>query len=263
MAAGTSIARRARPADPADAKDRRAGSGDAEPRFKTISFAEIDKEDYTPTPIVTEALFAGVPAVIGAPFKPRKSLIVIDTAISIATGLPFFGSWTVPEPMGVVYFSGEGEPGVSQDYGRRIAASKGIALGDATQLRWCFIVPRLESADDLDEFCREIDDTAAEVVFLDNLMLCLSGDDAGNVYKMGSVLGNVIRLCSERNVTPVFIHHFKQVRSTADPFAPGELADLTQAGAAEIAGQWWLLTRRKPYDPETPGTHKLWSSIAP
>ena len=248
-------------------RPRRLPSGRLSPQknqlraFESISSADLDREDYTPTPIITEALFAGIPAVIGGLFKTGKSLIGVDAGVSISTGNPFLGSWTIPEPRGVLYFSGEGGPCVAQDYARRIAASKGICLGDATQLRWCFSVPRLENLNDLDDFCRELDGTAAEVVILDNLMLCLSGDDAGNVYKMGSVLGNVIRLCTERNVTPIFIHHFKRVRSTSDPFAPGELADLTQAGAAEIAGQWLLLTRREPYNPEAPGQHRLWLSI--
>ncbi len=244
------------------AEDQKAEGGEhKKPRFEIISSNGLDNANYTPTPIITEALFAGVPAIIGAPFKTCKSLVGIDAAISIATGLPFLGSFTVPAPMSVVYFSGEGGPCVAQEYGRRIAASKGIALSDATQLNWCFSVPRLESLDDLDAFAKVLDDTGAEIPVIDNLMLAMSGDDAGNVFKMGAILGNVIRICSERHVTPVFIHHFKRSRATADPFAPGELSDLTQAGAAEIAGQWWLLTRRESYNPESPGQHRLWLSV--
>lgn len=231
------------------------------PRFELISSVALDAEDYTPRPIVTEALFAGVPAVIGAPFKTCKSLIAFDAAISGATGRPWLGAFTVPTPLTVVYFSGEGGACVAQEYGRRIAKSKGISLADATQLHWCFSVPRLEDLRDLKAFEKILVESGAEVAFLDNLMLCLSGDDAGNVYKMGSVLGNAIRICADHNVTPVFVHHFKRQRSTADPFAPGELSDLTQAGVAEVAGQWWLLTRRKPFDPECPGEHQLWLSI--
>jgi hypothetical protein len=230
-------------------------------RFPLISSAALDSEDYAASPIITEALFAGSPAVIGGMFKTGKTLLGIDAAISIATGRMFLGAFTVPEPRGVVYFTGEGGPAVAQEYGRRIAASKGIALADVTQLHWCFSVPRLEDLRDLDAFSKVLEDTAAEVAILDNLMLCLSGDNAGNVYSMGGVLGNAVRICSERNVTPIFVHHFKRTRATADPYTPGELADLTQAGVAEIAGQWLLLTRREAYDPDAPGEHKLWLSI--
>ncbi len=92
-------------------------------------------------------------------------------------------------------------------------------------------------------------------------MLCLSGDNAGNVYSMGGILGKAVCLCLEHSCTPIFIHHFKRTRATADPYAPGELADLTQAGVAEIAGQWLLLTRREAYSPAQAGEHKLWLNI--
>ncbi len=242
-------------------KDQEVEGGPKTPRFPLISSAALDSEDFTPSPIITEVLFAGSPAVQGGMFKTGKTLLGIDAAISIATGRRFLGVWTVPEPREVVYFTGEGGPGVAQEYGRRIAASKGIALADVSNLRWCFSVPRLENLNDLNAFAKILDDTAAEVVFLDNLMLCLSGDNAGNVYSMGGTLGNAVRICSERGCTPVLIHHFKRTRATADPFAPGELIDLTQAGVAEIAGQWLLLTRREAYDPAQAGEHRLWLNI--
>ena len=69
---------------------------------------------HTPRPIIAEALFAGVPAVIGAPFKTCKSLVGIDAAISIGTGRPWLRSFTVPTPLSVVYFSGKGGPCVAR-----------------------------------------------------------------------------------------------------------------------------------------------------
>ena len=230
-------------------------------RFPLVSSEALDSEDYTPQWIIKEIFAVGGPAVIGGLFKVGKTLIAIAAAVAIATGRLFLGSWTVPTPRVVVYFSGEGGPSVAQEYARRIALSIGIALADVTRLYWCFSVPRLENLRDLDAFAKVLDDTDAEVAIVDNLMLCLSGDNAGNVYSMGGVLGNVVRICSERGVTPIFVHHFKRTRSTADPHAPGELIDLTQAGVAEIAAQWLLLTRRQPYDPADAGEHKLWLSV--
>jgi len=54
------------------------------------------------------------------------------------------------------------------------------------------------------------DDTGAEVAFIDNLMLSMPGDNAGNIMAMGQILANLIRICGERGVTPVLVHHFKQ-----------------------------------------------------
>ena len=240
-------------------KDKAEGEPKAT-RFPLVSCKALDSEDYTPSPIITEVLFAGSPAVAAVCSRWAKHLSQWTRAF------PFppagrFSVWTVPEPRGVVYFTGEGGPAVAQEYGRRIAAAKGISLADVSQLHWCFSVPRLEDLRDLDAFAKVLDDTGAEVAILDNLMLCLSGDNAGNVYSMGGVLGNAVRICSERGVTPVFVHHFKRTRATAGQYDPGELSDLTQAGVAEIAGQWLLLTRREAYDPAEAGEHKLWLSI--
>ena len=244
--------------------DQAAGkgkAGDGKERFPLVSCAALDAADYTPRAIITDCLYAGHPAVAGGMYKTLKTLVVIDGVMSIATGRPFLNVFTIPEPMGVVYFTGEGGPSMAQDYGRRVAASKGFRLGEVPNLDWCFTIPKLESLHDLDAIQRKHDETGAEVMVFDNLMLALSGDKAGNVFKMGQILGNVIRICNERGITPIFVHHFKRTRGTTDPYAPGELLDLTQAGAAEIAGQWWLLTRREKFDPDDPGDHRLWLNI--
>ncbi len=234
-------------------------AGDKKDRFPLVTCAALDAADYTPRAIISDCMYADHPAVVGGMFKTLKTLVAVDGAISIASGRPFLDSFTVAEPLGVVFFSGEGGPSMMQDYGRRIADAKGLRLADVGNLRFCFTIPKLESLTDLDEVQRIHDETGAAVLFFDNLMLCMSGDEAGNVFKMGQILGGVIRICNERGITPVFLHHFKRART--DPFAPGELLDLTQAGAAEVAGQWLLNTRREAYNPDNPGEHKLWLNI--
>jgi hypothetical protein len=228
-------------------------------RFPLVTSAQLAATDYTARPIITDCLYAGHPAFIGGMYKTLKTLIAIDGAMSIATGRPFLNTFTVNEPLGVIYFSGEGGPSIIKEYGERIAASKGLRLEEVGNIHWCFTVPKLESLEDLDAMIKVIGDTAAEVVFIDNTTLALSGDNAGVVMKMGQIFGTAIRRCDECGATPVFVHHFKRTRP--DQFAPGELSDLTQAGAAEIAGQWWLLTRREVYDPDEPGEHRLWLNV--
>ena len=230
-------------------------------RFPLVSCAALNSGDYTPQWIIDDILAAGSPAVAGGMFKTLKSLIVTDAAISIASGTRFMGRFPVGEPLSVVYFTGEGGPSVQQDYGRRTAESKGLSLGDVSTLHWCFSVPHLEDIRDLDAVERIHDTTAAEVMVFDNLMLCMSADEPGNVFRMGQTLGRVIQICTERGITPIFVHHFKRSRTTANQNDPGELLDLTQAGAAEIAGQWWLLVRRSPYHADRPGEHELWMTV--
>jgi hypothetical protein len=157
-------------------------------RFPLVSSSTLDSADYTPQWIIDDMLAAGSPAVDGGLYKTSKTLIAMDGSISIASGTDFLGRFTVREPLTVVYFIGEGGPSVTQEYGRRIAASKGLALGDVRNLHWCFSVPKLESLFDLDAIQRIHDTTAAEVMVFDNLMLCMSADEPGNVFRMGQTL---------------------------------------------------------------------------
>ena len=88
--------------------DRKAEGKAAAERFPIVSSEALDREDYTPMPIITEALFRGVPAIVGAPFKTCKTLVAIDAAISVATGFSFLGCWTVPTPMHFTLSCGDG-----------------------------------------------------------------------------------------------------------------------------------------------------------
>ena len=247
--------------EPGNGQSNGEPTGTKKERFPLVTCAALDSEDYTPRALITEFLYALVVTIIGGIFKVCKTLVAMDAAISIASGRPFLNAFTVPGAVTVVYFCGEGGPNVTQEYGRRIAASKGLSLSDVSNLYWCFSVPRLADLHDLDAMTKVLDDTGAEVVFIDNLMLAMPGDNAGNIMAMGQILANLIRICTERGVTPVLVHHFKRSRATADQFTPGDLPDLTQAGPAEIAGGWALLTRAAAFDPDNPGEHRLWLNV--
>jgi hypothetical protein len=244
------ILRMARAADSED--------GD-EDDFRSYTCAELDGGDFSARPLIEGVLYDGLPTIIGAPFKTCKSLVAMDAALSIASGNPWLGYFPVPERRRVSYFFGEGGSSVCQEYARRVALSRTGPLRDVPGLEVVFQVPRFEDGAEMRRLRRHLERTRSEVVFFDNLMLCLSGEMAGVVFHVGGVLGSVLRLCAEAGATPVFVHHFKKARAVATE--PGQLFDLTQAGVAEFAGQWCLLTRRRQYDPRLPGTHRLWLTV--
>jgi len=125
----------AEPIDAAPMPHRQAATTQRKPeRFPLVTSAALDTADYTPRWIIDDILAAGSPAVDGGLFKTGKTLIAVDGSISVASGTPFLGRFEVSEPLSVVYFSGEGGPSVAQEYARRIAGSKGLALADVTNL---------------------------------------------------------------------------------------------------------------------------------
>ena len=135
--------------------------------------------------MIDETLVASQPAFLAGVSKVCKTLLGIDAAISLATGLPFLGVREVPTAVRVAYFSGEGGLSVLQEYGTRIAAAKGIALEDVGGLLWCDRLPQLGSLAQLDALREFLTDNEIGAVFLDPVYLCFPGDDNNNLIKQG------------------------------------------------------------------------------
>jgi hypothetical protein len=162
----------------------------------------------------------------------------------------------------VAILSGESGQHTLQETAFRVCTFHGLKLEDLDIL-WDFRLPQLSDPKQLDRFRRGLEREKVEVVAIDPLYLCLLGSGstvkASDVFGMGPLLLTVSSACLDVGATPVMSHH--TIKRLADPFAPVQLEDLSQAGFAEFARQWLLINRREAYDPETPGIHKLWLNV--
>jgi replicative DNA helicase len=224
-----------------------------------FSAADLDNAIHEVHFLIQNVLPQHTPTIVGGSMKSCKTLIAIDAAVSIASGQPFLGWTETGEPANVIYFSGEGGRIALQDYARRIAISKGLTLADVQGLWFCDQLPQFNDPTHLSILRKLIRQKNAKVVFLDPCYLGLVTDREGSIFSQGPTLRRLNETIIGEGCTPVLLHHTK--RSVADPTQPGELADLSWAGFGEFAGTWWLLSRREKYNPETPGTHRLWLSI--
>lgn len=232
------------------------GGSDADDPFRLVDCAALAGATYETRFLVEGLLVAGQPTILAGAQKTLKSLLATDIAVSIATGSDCLGSFRVPTPESVIYMTGEGGLGLSQDYAGRVAEAKGFALGKVPNLVFCDRLPQLGLAADLEHLRRILRSRRPALLILDCAYLCVPGTDAGNVMKMGEVLSGLNRTCLESDVTPLLLHHTK--RNLADPSAPAELADIGWAGFSEFASGWLLLSRRERYSPEAAGDHRLW-----
>jgi len=243
-----------------DAIVKAAQRVDAQPEaqrpFRCYSMQELDDLDLSADYIFRNALVVGSPGVIGAREKSLKTGIALDCGISMATFTSWLGHFECIRAARSVYFVGEGGLLPARDWCRRIAKSKGLPLPEVAGFFLCDEVPSLNSDSDLATVAQRIRDYEAEFAFFDPLYLMLADQAAGasNVYAMGTMLGRMLKACREAHATPIVLHHFKKSQPIGQ--AP-ELSDLSQAGVAEFAGQWWLLNRQRPYDEENPGEHDL------
>ena len=227
--------------------------------FNCYSMAQLDALDLKIDYIFRHALVRDTPGVIGGREKSLKSLIGLDCGISMATFTPWFGHFEPVRAARSVYFAGEGGLTVLREYARRVAAFKGFALRDVVGFHVCDEVPSLDSDRDVDAAVQVLQDHEAEFCFFDPLYLMLAGNSqSSDVYAMGAILRRMLRACRTAGVTPIVLHHFRKSKPVGE--AP-DLADLSQSGLAEFAGQWLLVNRARPYDEEAPGQHDLITRI--
>jgi len=69
---------------------------------------------------------------------------------------------------------------------------------------------------------------------------------AGNIFVMGNALRPLSEVGNDTKCLVGLCHHFGKWTDSTN-FTPAELAELSQAGMAEWAGNWLLLARRAPY----------------
>lgn len=235
-----------------------AERGDSRPRkivFEGLSLAELDKGDYAVEWLIERFLVSKQPAIVGGAHKSLKTLICMDMAISLATGTEFLGHFKINRALRVIFMSGEGGCGVLQDYARRICASKRLAMADAAGVIVCDRVPLIDQPGHAAAVQEFLMSNEAEVVFIDPVYRALSGADAGNLFVMGARLDQIHEAVQQVGATPVLLHHIK--RNRIDPNNPPDLQDLSWAGFAEHAGQWFMIGRRAPFTPNPRGLHEL------
>lgn len=241
--------------------DDQADDNQGEPRpfsLDLVDTAAFFGETYKLDWLAKGILVADQMGVIGGPSKSLKTSILIDLAISLASGNAFLGRFPVPEPLPVALISGESGRAVIQANAKQVCLAKGIPYEAAAGVSWGFGLPALTNPEHLAVLRRAIRDRGLKVAMIDPLyMSLLAGNievDPKNLYQMGPILDTVARTCLDEGCTPIVAHHF--VKKREDPYGPAVLDDLAFSGIGQFVRQWMLLARRERYDPET-GVHKF------
>jgi replicative DNA helicase len=233
---------------------------DSGPRFTGVTSAELDANEYSLEYLIPGLLVRGQPGVIAGPKKTLKTNISVDLAISLGQCEPFLGAHPVATASRVGLMSGESGAATIQETARRIATSKGLRLAECDNVIWSFEVPQLGQAEQIRALKAFIEAHRLDVLILDPtyLMMLGLGENAGNLFIVGSYLKSLGELAQETGCTPLLCHHLK--KGIADPYEPAELDNIAWAGFQEFVRQWLLLNRRVRYDPDLGGHHELWMS---
>jgi hypothetical protein len=223
--------------------------------IETITSTEFDSDNHATKWLAENLIVAHEPMLIAGALKTTKTLLSVSMATSLAFGKPVFGTFQVPRPVRVMFFSGESAWGTLQRAAMRMAVSMGHNLAAAENLVWSKDLPQIGNQAHMDELRRVIREQRIEVIIIDPLYFCLPGHDGGNVMVMGERLRTLSSACEDLGVTPVAVYQIN--KTVKNPYDPPELAQISWSGPGEWARQWMLISRRSPYVVGS-GWHELW-----
>ncbi len=202
--------------------------------------------------LVDEVFSADQPTIFGAKQKAMKTTMLSDLAVCLATGLPWLRTFEIPKRRSVLIITGEASQKAAIRKVRSAAESLNLTRHDFEDTLRIEAInfPRLPSADDCVSVQQAVTAHNIEVVILDPLYMGLEGLNTTNLTEVGPVLRNFMKHCQPASV--IIAHHVKKTASFDD--APN-LEDLSQAGIAEFAGNYWLMGRIGEYTGD--GMHEL------
>jgi len=194
------------------------------------------------------------PCIVGGPKKCLKTSILLDMAVSAASGTSFLRRFSVSKPRRVLVMTGESGLVTVRGTIERIAQSAHVNPSRLDKLFVCDKVPRLDNVGHLSTLSKILDHLEPEIVIFDPAYLMLATDKPESLFSTGIQLSEITQMCLAYGATMVLAHHNSKGRN--DLGRTPELDDLSWSGFSEFARQWILLGRKKAFDPLT-GQHEL------
>ena len=221
--------------------------------FKIWTCPELMMADLKQEFLIENVLVEGQPCIIGGPKKCLKTSIMLDMAVSLATGVPFLRRFDVPVPKRVLVMSGESGLVTIRNTIRRIAESADLQPERIDRLFICDRVPRLDNLSHITILKKTLEDFRPDVVVFDPAYLMLTTDKPESLFATGGQLSAISLLCQIHGATIIIAHHNSKSSNVLG--RTPDLDDLSWSGFAEFARQWILVSRKKAYDPMTGDQH--------
>lgn len=245
-------------------EDTEAPKGEGEPQCKNWKPSPIDSAtfangDYRHEWLAKKLLVRKEPCIVFGPSKTLKTSIIVDLAISLATGSQSLNFFDVPHPRRVLLISGESGPASLQSVAKRVCESRGINLADVGEmLKWEFSVPPLSDDEALSTLRKLLEKHLCEVLVIDPAYLALltggtaSADSASNMFSMGPLLSRVVQACKDADAQLLLVHHCNKKIAIGDE---PDLSHIAYTGFEQFARQWIGINRLEPFSHD--GQHKL------
>jgi hypothetical protein len=229
--------------------------------IKSYTASELASTRFLSDYLVEGILVAGQPAILAGPKKCLKTSVALDLALSLATQGMFLGKFRVKRQARVGFMSGEsGMPTIQETAGRICTTMRRELACIEKNLIFTEWLPRFDNLSHLTSLEQWIINWGLEVVIIDPAYVCIPGEAAANMFKMGELLRSANTIFERTGSTMILVNHTRKNEGVHhNQYAPLELESIAWAGFQEFARQWVLLNRRKAYEPGS-GEHRLWMS---
>jgi len=180
---------------------RLEAGGSVSDELTEIGFGDLDGLP-DPVPQIDGILDLGTVTLLSGPSGKGKSFIALDWALSVNTGLAWFGHEATQG--NVLYVAAEGAHGQK----RRVQAWKQVQ-DEEPQGRLIIRPANLGNPVHVDELCASVRAGDHRLVVLDTLAKCTAGMDENSAQDMGVAIAAAYRLrdAIEENYTTVLIVH--------------------------------------------------------
>ncbi len=176
-------------------------------RFKLLSIAEVEKIP-PPTFLVAGIIPDASACTIYGPPGGGKTFLALDLALSVASGVSFFGH--ACKQGNVVYVIGEGQSGM----GARIRSWKAARQMYGSPMFWVVPEPvQLLQPHDVELFVDAIIDALEDppvLIVLDTLARCFLGGEENSARDMGMAVATVDALRRRTGAAVLLVHHTRK-----------------------------------------------------
>jgi len=194
-------------------------SGRQRRHLPVLSAAELDalvRAAPTPRFLIKKVWAEDAYGVIGAQDKAGKTFLILDAAVSVASGTAWLDSYLIERPGPVLAFLGEG--GERKMHRRLVAIARSRSLElPRLDIHLCFRVPHLGDHDHLEEVADLLATHRPALVILDPLYLAARGAKGSQLIDMGEHLEEIQLLTQAAGSALMVVHHWNQTGAGTGP----------------------------------------------
>jgi hypothetical protein len=215
--------------------------------FPIHSVADVIAEDYQFQWLIKGLWPQGSYGQIAGQEKTLKSWLTILIALCVASGRPLLDHFPVPHAKPVVVFTGEAGRHSWVYRLQHLAGMMGFTDDEVKALPITIVDVAGPIGDPsfMATYQAAIDSEPGLIILDPLYRYAGKVKEAGNVYEMGGLLGQLFEPTTARGISLIIVNHFNKAAGTN-----ATLQSITQAGSRETADSWLLISHREMADVE-------------